>query len=101
MSKRRDQDRKEINDVFALNVKNVETGEVYFSRATIVDVSPTGCLLQVDRGDILAASLRSTLTLSTIHGVNVGFTIEVMDTYIEGTVTRTKLEGGGIFVAAI
>lgn len=88
-------------EVYALNVKNIQTGEVYFSRAAIVDVSPTGCLLKVERGDILSPSLRSTLTLSSIHDVGVGFTIEIMDTYLEGVMTRTKPEGKGSFVAAV
>jgi hypothetical protein len=64
-------------------------------------VSPTGLLLRVDRENILAHSLRSTLTLSSIIGASVGFTIEVMDTYIEGAITRTKLESHGSFLVAV
>ena len=56
---------------------------------------------KVKRDDILSHSLRSTLTLSVLHGVSVGFTIEVMDTYIEGYISRTKAEGRGDFVAAV
>jgi hypothetical protein len=93
--------RKAISQVDVLNVKNVATGEVYFSRATLVDASPTGLLLRVERENILAMGLRSTLTLSSIIGSSVGFTIEVMDTYLEGSVTRTKLEGHGTFVVAV
>src|ERR1700677_2114258 len=93
--------RKAISQVDVLNVKNVSSGEVYFSRAMLVDVSPTGILLRVERENILAMGLRSTLTLSSIIGASVGFTIEVMDTYLEGQVTRTKLEGHGNFVVAV
>jgi hypothetical protein len=93
--------RKAISQVDVLNVKNVASGEVYFSRAMLVDVSPTGLLLRVERENILAMNLRSTLTLSSIIGASVGFTIEVMDTYLEGSVTRTKLEGHGTFVVAV
>jgi hypothetical protein len=93
--------RKNVSQVDVLNVKNVANGDVYFSRATLVDVSPTGLLLRVERENILALGLRSTLTLSTIIGEGVGFTIEIMDTYIEGLITRTKLEGHGIFVVAV
>src|ERR1700677_384701 len=93
--------RKAISQVDVLNVKNVSSGEVYFSRAMLVDVSPTGILLRVERENILAMGLRSTLTLSSIIGTSVGFTIEVMDTYLEGGVTRTKLEGHGTFVVAV
>lgn len=93
--------RKAISQVDVLNVKNVASGEVYFSRAMLVDVSPTGLLLRVERENILAMGLRSTLTLSSIIGASVGFTIEVMDTYLEGSVTRTKLEGHGTFVVAV
>lgn len=98
----RDHDvRKQVGACDVLNVKNIATGEVYFARATIVDVSPTGLLLRVSRQDILAMSLRSTLTLSALNQASVGFTIEVMDTYIEGVITRTKLEGQGEFVVAV
>jgi hypothetical protein len=93
--------RKHVSQVDVLNVKNVTNGDVYFSRATLVDVSPTGLLLRVERENILALGLRSTLTLSTIIGESVGFTIEIMDTYIEGLITRTKLEGHGTFVVAV
>jgi len=93
--------RKAISQVDVLNVKNVASGEVYFSRAMLVDVSPTGLLLRVERENILSMGLRSTLTLSSIIGTSVGFTIEVMDTYLEGAVTRTKLEGHGTFVVAV
>jgi hypothetical protein len=93
--------RKAISQVDVLNIKNVSSGEVYFSRAMLVDVSPTGLLLRVERENILAMGLRSTLTLSSIIGASVGFTIEVMDTYLEGSVTRTKLEGHGTFVVAV
>ncbi len=93
--------RKPISQVDVLNVKNIGTNDVYFSRATLVDVSPTGLLLRVERENILAISLRSTLTLSSIIGAGVGFTIEVMDTYIEGVITRTKPEGQGVFLVAV
>ena len=94
-------DRKSVQEVHVLNVKNVSSGEVYFARASVVDVSPTGLLLRVAREDILALSLRSTLTMSIVHDVGVGFTIEVMDTYIEGVITRTKLEGKNGFLCAV
>src|ERR1700733_7986852 len=97
------QDRKfrKLTQIDVLNVKNVESGEVYFARATLVDVSPTGLLLHVERENILAMNLRSTLTLSHLTGAGIGFTIEVMDTYVEGIVVRTKLEGQGAFIVAM
>ena len=100
-SRRSHNERKNVAQVDVLNVKNISTGEVYFSRASIVDVSPTGLLLRVRREHILTVALRSTLTWATINNVSVGFTIEVMDTYIEGIVTRSKPEGRGEFLVAI
>ena len=100
-SRRLQSDRKVVSEIHVLNVKNIANGEVFFSRASVVDVSPTGLLLRVQREDILALSLRSTLTLSHIHNVSVGFTIEVMDTYLEGFISRTKAEGKGDFLAAV
>lgn len=100
-SRRTHNERKNVAQVYVLNVKNVSTGEVYFSRASIVDVSPTGLLLRVQREHILTVPLRSTLTWVTLSNVSVGFTIEVMDTYIEGIVTRSKPEGKGEFLIAI
>ena len=100
-SRRLESDRKIVGEMNVLNVKNIENNEVFFSRAKVVDVSTTGLLLRVERDDILALKLRSTLTLSVLHGVSVGFTIEVMDTYLEGYISRTKAEGKGDFLAAI
>jgi len=100
-SRRAQQDRKLVSQINVLNIKNVATGEVYFSKASVVDVSATGVLLRVERDDIIALNLRSTLTLSVLHNVSVGFTIEIMDTHIEGVITRTKPEGKGTFVAAV
>jgi hypothetical protein len=93
--------RKSTAKIHVLNVKNVNTGEVYFAKATVADVSPTGLLLRVERPDILAHGLRSSLTWSSLHNASVGFSIEVMDTYIEGVVMRTKPEGKGTFVVGI
>jgi hypothetical protein len=100
-SRRDHGNRKVVSQINVLNVRNVGTTEVYFSRANVVDVSPTGILLRVRRDDIMAHTLRSTLTLSVLHKVSVGFTIEIMDTYIEGIITRTKPEGKGDFLAAV
>jgi hypothetical protein len=100
-SRRAHTDRKAVTETFAVNIKDVVSGEVYFNRATIVDVSPTGVLLMVKRNDVAAASLRSTLTFSGIHNASIGFTIETMDTYIEGVVVRTKPIGRGDFICAV
>lgn len=93
--------RKEVSEIFVLNVKNLKTNEVLFSRAEVLDVSATGLLLQVKRDEIVALSLRSTLTMSLLHDVSVGFTIEVMDNYIEGSIKRTKPLGRGEFLIAV
>jgi len=100
-SRRSHNQRKNVAQVDVLNVKNISTGEVYFSRASIVDVSPTGLLLRIQRGHILTVPLRSTLTWATLVNISVGFTIEVMDTYIEGIITRSKPEGKGEFLLAV
>ena len=101
VSRRLQSDRKIVSQINVLNVKNIVSGEVLFARACVIDVSTTGLLLRVKRDEIISHKLRSTLTLSILHGESVGFTIEVMDTYIEGIVTRTKSEGKGDFLAAI
>jgi hypothetical protein len=93
--------RKDIAEIYVLNVKDLNSNEVLFSRAEVLDVSVTGLLLSVKRDEIVAMSLRSTLTMSLLHDVSVGFTIEVMDTYIEGTIKRTKLHGRGEFLIAV
>jgi hypothetical protein len=98
---RRADQRKAISQVDVLNVKDLNKGDVYFSRATVVDVSNTGILLLVERENILSVPLRSSLSLNGLINVSVGFTIEVMDTYIEGIVTRTRPEGGGDFMIAV
>ena len=100
-SRRSHNQRKNVAQVDVLNVKNISTGEVYFSRASIVDVSPTGLLLRIQREHILTVPLRSTLTWATLVNISVGFTIEVMDTYIEGIITRSKPEGKGEFLLAV
>lgn len=93
--------RKEVAEIFVLNIKNLQTGEVLFSRAEVLDVSVTGLLLLVKRDEIVALSLRSTLTMSLLHDISIGFSIEVMDTYIEGAIKRTKPHGQGQFLIAV
>lgn len=93
--------RKEVSEIYVLNIKNLTTNEVLFSRAEVLDVSATGLLLAVKRDEIVALSLRSTLTMSLLHDIDVGFTIEVMDTYIEGIIKRTKPRGRGEFLIAV
>ncbi|MBK9294063.1 MAG: hypothetical protein IPM57_06395 [Oligoflexia bacterium] len=93
--------RKDVVEIYVLNIKNLNTNEVLFSRAEVLDVSATGMLLAVKRDEIVALSLRSTLTMSLLHDIDVGFTIEVMDTYIEGAIKRTKPRGRGEFLIAV
>lgn len=93
--------RKEVAEIFVLNIKNVKTQEVLFSRAEVLDISVTGLLLLVKRDEIVALSLRSTLTMSLLHDIRAGFTIEVMDNYIEGIIKRTKSRGRGEFLIAV
>jgi hypothetical protein len=93
--------RKDVSEIYVLNIKNLKTKEVMFSRAEVLDVSVTGLLLKVTRDEIVAMALRSTLTMGFLHDVPVGFSIEVMDTYIEGVITRSKPLGRGEFLIAV
>lgn len=99
--RRLETNRKPVQEVFIEAIKNIKSGEQYFNTAQVIDVSPTGILLSVRRKDITALPLRSNLSLNQIHGQGVGFTIAVMDTYIEGVIARTKPLGKGNYHIAI
>lgn len=100
-NRRTNSTRKPVNEVFIQGVKELASGKVFFNRAQIVDISPTGLLFHVRREDLASAELRSHLTLDSIHGKSVCFKIEIMDTYIEGIVARTQFKGKEGFVIAV
>lgn len=100
-TRRLEPQRKTVRQVTLRDVQNLKTGSTYFKRATVLDVSSTGILMSVKREDIVDKKLRSVLTFETIHQEPVGFHIEMMETYMEGIVVRSKMNGKGQFQIAI
>ena len=66
-----------------------------------MDASSTGFLLHVDRKDLIPKLLRSGMDISALEGEFVVIRLKEMDLEIDGTVTRTRHIGRGIFEVAI
>ena len=79
-------------DLFSL----IETSDVIAHKAFLVQISPQGFYLRVDRKDLLS-SLKQNLSLNSIHKKDVVLHIPEMDIDLDGVVTQTRHIGKGVF----
>ncbi len=99
--RRLETERKSVHQVAVKDIHFIKNGEILFRRGVVVDVSATGILLTINRRDIESESLRASLTFESIHNEPIGFHIDMMETYIEGVVVRSKLQNKGQFQIAV
>ncbi len=96
VSNRKDIDFIQVNDLTAINDYSVIA-----STGQIINASPSGFLLQIQRKDLIPDSLKGTLTLDATLGKQVVLYLPQMNLDLDGTITRASHMGKGKFVVAI
>jgi hypothetical protein len=101
-AERRISGRKSVGGVNVSHVMATTGGFSTIARSgTIIDVSSSGILMHITREDFLPKSLRTTLSIDSLMGENLLMRISQMDLEIDGTVSRTKHLGKGLFELAV
>lgn len=99
---RRISGRKTVGGVNVSHVMATSGGFSTIARiGLIIDVSSSGILMHISREDFLPKSLRTSLNIDGLMGENLLMRISQMDLEIDGTVSRTKHLGKGLFELAI
>jgi hypothetical protein len=94
-------ERKLLGPIHFANLTALDQFALLARTGTIVDASSSGFLLRVPRTQLVPKVLKSNLTIDCLVGERVMLQISEMNLEIDGTVTRTKLMGKGVFEIAI
>lgn len=97
----RDSLRKQLDTIHIESLTSLDQFSLLARRGKIVNASTSGFLLHIHRQDLVPKILRENLTIDYVVGERVKLLISEMNLEIEGTVTRTKLVGQGVFAVAV
>jgi len=98
---RRNSNRKDLDPVAIQGLISIHDLAPIADRASLVEASPTGFRLMIDRKDLVDIHLRDNLTLEVIEGQEISLFIPAMDLDVTGIIVRTKYTGKGIFEVGI
>jgi hypothetical protein len=101
MTNARRSNRKSVTGLTVSNITALSEFTVISKIGTLMDASSTGFLLHVERKDLIPKLLKTGLDISALEGEFVVIRLKEMDLEIDGTVTRTRHIGRGVFEVAI
>lgn len=94
-------DRREVEPLEITALTSLDHMTLVTRHGLIVQASSTGLLIRIPHAELVPKMLRENLTLNTIKGDRVFFTIGPLDLEMAGTITRTRLIGGKTHELAI
>lgn len=100
-AERRFADRKQVDPVRVAELTSLSSYNVIAKEGTIIDASPSGFLLKVNRADLIPAEYRKNLSLHELIGDQVVMFLPQMNLDLDGTVTRAHHTGRGTFEIAV
>lgn len=101
MSNRRTSERKLVDAVSFNELTNLRNPEIIATKGHIIDASSSGFLIIFHRDDIRSDELRTSLCIDDLLGEQVALFLPQMSIDLDGTVSRTKHLGKGIFEVGI
>lgn len=101
MANRRTSERKIVDAVNFSELTNLRNPEIIATKGHIVDASSSGFLIVFHRDDIRSEELRASLCIDDLLGEQVALFLPQMSLDLEGTISRTKHLGKGIFEVGI
>ena len=102
MSKeRRYFDRKDLDPVDIQGLISIHDLSPIADRAQLVEASASGFRLILNRKDLVEQTLRDSLTLENIEGLEISLFIPAMDLDVTGIIVRTRHTGEGLFEVGI
>lgn len=100
-AERRNKERKAVDSILVTELTSLGHYLIVAQEGLIVDASPKGFLLQVDRKDLVPEDLKTNLTLDSLIGETVVMFLPQMNLDLDGTVRRTHHIGKGLFQIAV
>ncbi len=100
-AERRIAERKIVDPVRVAELTSLSNYNVIAKEGTIIDASPSGFLLKVDRVDLIPEEFRKNLSLHPLIGDQVVMFLPQMNLDLDGTVTRAHHTGRGTFEIAV
>jgi recombinational DNA repair ATPase RecF len=93
--------RKSVRkSVYPIQLSRIVLGESQIQLATggtLVEISETGFKILLDRKELKPAKFRSQLDLSDLVQEIIWIHLDDLDLILEGTITRTRFLGKGVF----
>lgn len=100
-AERRVADRKQVDPVRVAELTSLSSYNVIAKEGTIIDASPSGFLLKIERTDLVPAEYRKSLSLHELIGDQVVMFLPQMNLDLDGTITRAHHTGRGTFEVAV
>lgn len=100
-AERRNKERKAVDSILVTELTSLGQYLIVAQEGMIIDASPKGFLLQVDRNDLVPEDLKNNLTLDSLVGETMVMFLPQMNLDLDGTVRRTHHIGKGLFQIAI
>ena len=98
---RRIHDRKDLEPIAIQGLISISDLAPIADHASLVEASPTGFRLLLNRKDLVDTHLRENLTLDSIEGLEISLFIPAMDLDVTGMIVRTRHTGEGNFEVGI
>ncbi len=100
-AERRLQARKVVDFIHVSELTSLSNYAVVAREAVIVDASPSGFRMRIDRTQLVPKEFRENLTLESLVGHQVVMYLPQMNLDLDGTVTRADHIGKGLFELAV
>lgn len=100
-AERRNKERKAVDSIVVTELTSLNQYLVIAEEAHIIDASPKGFLLEVNRKDLVPDDLKQNLSLDSIINEPVVMFLPQMNLDLDGTIRRAQHTGKGIFQIAV
>lgn len=100
-AERRFADRKLVDPVRVAELTSLSSYNVIAREGIIIDASPSGFLLKIERPHLVPEEYRKNLSLHDLIGDQVVMFLPQMNLDLDGTITRAHHTGRGTFEVAI
>ena len=100
-SERRANDRKDLDPLTIKGLISIADLTPIADQASLVEASPTGFRIFIDRTDLVGDELKGDLSLEAVEGMEISLFIPAMDLDITGVIVRSRFRGEGVFELGI
>jgi len=100
-NERRANDRKDLDPLAIQGLISITDLTPIADNASLVEASPTGFRIFIERNELVDQELQKNLTLEPIEGLEISLFIPAMDLDMTGVIVRSRHRGDGIYELGI